>query len=109
MLQCVAVCCSALQCVAARCSALQCVAVSPARYTLSVLQCVAVFCSVLQCNAVSQKKLKNNLSDTPKLPINFGNVFPKARVGGFAQEFPRIRKIKREFPRFGGIIKTEAE
>ena len=50
MLQCVAVCCSALLCVAdllnvmALCSVLQCVG--------SVLQCAAVFCSVLQCVAV---------------------------------------------------------
>ena len=66
MLQCVAVCCSALQCVAvcgsvmfdkqvpardvsyrARCSVLQCVAVR-----CSALQCVAVRCSALQCVAV---------------------------------------------------------
>ena len=48
MLQCVAVCCSALQCVAVRCSALQCVAVR-----CSVLHCVALCCSVLQYCAVS--------------------------------------------------------
>jgi len=48
VLQCVAVCCSALQCVAVRCSVLQCVAVC-----CSALQCVAVCRSVLQC-AVSK-------------------------------------------------------
>jgi len=42
VLQCVAVCCSALQCVAVCCSVLQCVAVC-----CSVLQCFAVCCSVL--------------------------------------------------------------
>jgi len=47
VLQCVAVCCSALQCVAVRCSVLQCIAVC-----CSALQCVAVRCSVLQCVAV---------------------------------------------------------
>jgi len=47
VLQCVAVCCSALQCVAVRCSALQCVAVR-----CSALQCVAVRCGVLQRVAV---------------------------------------------------------
>ena len=44
VLQCVAVCCSALQSVAACCSVLQCVT-----ECCSVLQCVAVCCSVLQC------------------------------------------------------------
>ena len=49
MLQCVAVCCSALQCVVVccRCSVLPCVAVR-----CSVLLCVAVRCSVFQCVAV---------------------------------------------------------
>jgi len=74
MLQCVAVCCSALQCVAVCCSVLQCVAVccsvslslpSPVNCEVSdkffqcvavrcssVLQCVAVCCSVLLCVAL---------------------------------------------------------
>jgi len=43
VLQCGAVCCSAVQCVAVRCSVLQCGAVS-----CSAVQCVAVRCSVLQ-------------------------------------------------------------
>jgi len=46
VLQCVAVCCSALQCVATCCAV-------AASYndtnTISVLQCVAVCCNVLQC------------------------------------------------------------
>jgi len=50
MLQCVAVCCSALQCAASCCSVLQCVAVC-----CSMLQCVAVCCSVLQCVALWHK------------------------------------------------------
>ena len=47
MLQCVAVCCSALQCVAVRCSALQCVAVC-----CSVMQVATACCSVFPCDAV---------------------------------------------------------
>ena len=43
MLQCVAVCCSALRCVAVCCGALQCAAVR-----CSVLRCVAVCCGVLR-------------------------------------------------------------
>jgi len=53
MLQCVAVCCSALQCVAVRCSALQCVAVR-----CSALQCVAVCCGALQCDTVCSSVLQ---------------------------------------------------
>jgi len=47
VLQCIAVCCSALQCVAVHCSALQCVAVR-----CSALQCIAARCNLLQCAAV---------------------------------------------------------
>ena len=47
MLQCVAVCCSALQCVAVCYSVLQSIAV-----IFSVLQCFAAYCSVLHCVAV---------------------------------------------------------
>ena len=43
----VAVRCSVLQCIVLRCSVLQCVTVR-----CSVLQCVAVHCSALQCVAV---------------------------------------------------------
>ena len=53
VLQCVAVCCSALQCVAVCCSVLQCAAVC-----CSVLQCVAVCCSVLQYVAVCYSVLQ---------------------------------------------------
>jgi len=57
VLQCVAVCCSALQCVVVCCSALQCVAVCCSALQgvagcCSVLQCVAVCYSVMQCVAV---------------------------------------------------------
>jgi len=48
VLQCVAVCCSALQCDAVCCSLLQCVA----SVFCGVLQCVALCCGVLQCVAV---------------------------------------------------------
>jgi len=80
VLQCVAVCCSALQCFAVRYSALQCVAwccsarrrheqiiihlvsltFSSARGRLEqmmcVLQCFAVCCSVLQCSQEARAK-----------------------------------------------------
>jgi len=54
VLQCVAVCCSALQCVAVRCSVLQCVAVcySVLQCVTVCCKCVAVCCRVLQCVAV---------------------------------------------------------
>jgi len=63
VLQCVAVCGSALQSTAVRRSVLQCVAVCCSAYQApstvnhgthgcSALQCVAVCCSVLQCVAV---------------------------------------------------------
>jgi len=61
VLQCVAVCCSALQCAAVRCSVLQCVAVccsalQCAAARCSVLQCVAVCCSALQCVLLMRKE-----------------------------------------------------
>jgi len=58
MLQCIAMCCSALQCVAVHCNVLQCVAVrcSVLQRAIaflaavgSMLQRVAMCCNVLQC------------------------------------------------------------
>ena len=49
VLQCVAVCCSALQYVSVCFSVLQCSVLHPCRYSLP---CVAVFCSALQYVAV---------------------------------------------------------
>ena len=62
MLQCVAVCCSALQCVAVRCSGAVAISVccnitnNAATHRvgiISVMQSVAVRCSVVQCGAVA--------------------------------------------------------
>jgi len=58
VLQCVAVCCSALQCVAIWYSVLQDDAVLAG--WCSVLQCVAVCCSVFQCVAVLCSVLQND-------------------------------------------------
>jgi len=63
MLQCVAVCCSALQCIAACCS---------------VLQCVAACCSVLQCPAAMHGSL----------PSRSGGVLSR---GGNSENTPRAR------------------
>ena len=52
VLQCVAVCCSALQCVTLCCIVLQCIVVY-----CSVMQFVAACCSVLQCVAVRYSAL----------------------------------------------------
>ena len=73
MVQCGAVCYSALQCAAVCCSVLKCVAV---RY--SVLQRAVLCCTVLQCAAVCC----NMLTDTRSGALKHINIFKSVHILG---------------------------